>query len=103
MSDMEQRLQVLGIIGRIRDSFIGASYVYTNGSCIKFAMILQEIFPDGSILYDSNHAIFELGGECYDINGYAMKTSSHIPIEDYGTLKYYDLMNMSFNMLDEMD
>ena len=103
MSDISTSLKVLSVIARIRDSFVGASHVYTNGSCIKFAMILQEIFPDGSIFYDSNHAIFELDGEYYDINGYARKTSSHIPIEDYGTLKCYDLMSMSFNMLDEMD
>ena len=103
MSDISTSLKVLSVISRIRDSFVGASHVYTNGSCIKFAMILQEIFPDGSIFYDSNHAIFELEGEYYDINGYARKTSSHIPIEDYGTLKCYDLMSMSFNMLDEMD
>ena len=103
MSDISTSLKVLSVISRIRDSFVGASHVYTNGSCIKFAMILQEVFPDGSIFYDSNHAIFELEGEYYDINGYARKTSSHIPIEDYGTLKCYDLMSMSFNMLDEMD
>ena len=103
MSDISTSLKVLSVISRIRDSFVGASHVYTNGSCIKFAMILQEIFPDGSIFYDSNHAIFELEGEYYDINGYARKTSSHIPIEDYGTLKCYDLMSMSFNMFDEMD
>lgn len=101
MSDISTNIMVLGVISRIRDSFVGASYVYTNGSCIKFAMILQEIFPEGSIFYDSNHAIFELEGEYYDINGYARKTSSHIPIEDYGTLKCYDLMNMAFNMLEE--
>ena len=101
MSDISTSLKVLSVISRIRESFVGASHVYTNGSCIKFAMILQEIFPDGSIFYDSNHAIFELEGEYYDINGYARKTSSHIPIEDYGTLKCYDLMNMAFNMLEE--
>ena len=101
MSDISTNIMVLGVISRIRDSFVGASYVYANGSCIKFAMILQEIFPEGSIFYDSNHAIFELEGEYYDINGYARKTSSHIPIEDYGTLKCYDLMNMAFNMLEE--
>ena len=101
MSDISTSLKVLSVISRIRDSFVGASHVYTNGSCIKFAMILQEIFPDGSIFYDPNHARFELEGEYYDINGYARKTSSHIPIEDYGTLKCYDLMNMAFNMLEE--
>ena len=101
MSDISTSLKVLSVISRIRDSFVGASHVYTNGSCIKFAMILQEIFPEGSIFYDSNHAIFELEGEYYDINGYARKTSSHIPIEDNGTLKCYDLMSMAFNMLEE--
>ena len=52
--------EILKIIERIRDSFDGSIEVYTQGSCVKFAMILKEIFPQGNILYNSDHAIFIL-------------------------------------------
>lgn len=91
--------QILKVIERIRDSFEGSVEVYTKGSCVKFAMILKEIFPQGIILWDMNHAIFELDGKCYDINGIANKTDNHIPIQDYGILQAYDSMNLKFNLL----
>ena len=54
--------EILKVIERIRDSFDGSVEVYTQGSCVKFAMILKEIFPQGNILYNSDHAIFILEG-----------------------------------------
>ncbi len=87
---------ILKVIERIRTSFGESEKVYTQGSCIKFSMILLEIYPKGKILYDSDHAIFELDGKCYDITGEVAKTENHIPIEEYGLLKAYDLMNMKY-------
>lgn len=87
---------VLKVIERIRDSFDDSVEVYTKGSCVKFAMILKEIFPQGVILYDMNHAIFELDNNYYDINGFAEKTDNHIPLEEYGILKAYDSMNLKY-------
>ena len=57
--------EILKVIERIRDSFDGSIEVYTQGSCVKFAMILKEIFPQGNILYNSDHAIFILEGRIY--------------------------------------
>lgn len=94
----ESRIAILSLIDRIASSFIGSSIIYTRGSCIKFAMILLEVFPEGKILYDCNHALFMLDGECYDINGEAKKNDRHIPIEDYGPLKMYELMKLSANI-----
>jgi hypothetical protein len=87
---------ILKIIVRIRESFPNSVEVYTRGSCVKFAMILKEIFPQGDILYDSNHAIFELDNRYYDINGFAVKNKNHIKLEEYGILMAYDLMNMKY-------
>lgn len=87
-------MKILQIIERIRTSFTDAEKVYTQGSCIKFAMILKEIYPQGEILYDSDHAIFALNGNYYDITGETTKTKNHIPIEEYGLLQMYDLMNL---------
>lgn len=90
-----ENILVSKIIERIRTSFDNSFEVYTSGSCVKFCMILKEIFPKGKILYDCNHAIFELNNLCYDITVEVAKVS-HIPIEEYGILKAYDLMNLKY-------
>lgn len=89
---------VLKFIELIRDSFEGADYVYTHGSCTKLAMILKYIFPEGEIYTDLNHSIFEYDGKFYDINGFAEKTKNYVPILDFGVLKAYDLMSNKFKM-----
>jgi hypothetical protein len=96
---MGEHLRILKVIDRIRDSFEGAAEVYTNGSCVKLAMILLEIFPQGKILYDGNHAIFEHGDCCYDINGIAEKTEDHFSLREYGILEIYDLMVIKYNII----
>lgn len=94
--DVEE-IRLLKVIQRIRDSFHGAELVYTNGSCVKFAMILKEIFPQGDILYDLSHAVFELNGRCYDITGLTTKTEFHQKIEEFGILHAYDSMNLKYD------
>lgn len=89
---------ILKIIERIRNSFDGSVEVYTQGSCIKFAMILKEIFPHGSILYNSDHAIFLLDERCYDITGEVERNSGYILLEAYGTNQMYDLMNLKYSI-----
>lgn len=90
--------QLEDLISQIRDSFDGSIEVYTKGSCIKFCMILQTVFPNGVILYNSDHAIFELNGRFYDITGEVDKLPSHIPIEQYGLLKCYELMSLKYSI-----
>ena len=92
-------LEILKTIGLIRESFDDSVKVFTEGSCVKFCMILQHLYPDGSILYDMNHAIFQYGHNCFDINGYTTKTLNHIPLEAYGLLKSYEIMNLKYNKL----
>ena len=58
----DPKVKVLAVIKRIRESFDDSVKVYTEGSCVKFAMILKEIFPSGEIYYNSHHAIFFKGG-----------------------------------------
>lgn len=102
LKDISLEIKVLKVIRRIRESFPGAESVYSQGSCIKFAMILQEIYPSGQILYDSDHAIFELNGCYYDIKGHAVKSDNHIPLNEYGLNEIYDLMSLSYPFLSDM-
>jgi hypothetical protein len=92
------RSEIIKTIKLIRDSFDGSVEVYSKGSCIKFAMILKHLYPNGTILYDSNHAIFKFDEYFYDINGEVEKNKNHIPLEEYGILHSYDLMNLKFKM-----
>jgi hypothetical protein len=87
---MHNHVQILEFIRLQRESIDGAEIAYTQGSCIRFAMILQYVFHGGVILYDQNHAIYEYEGLCYDINGIAKK-GDHKP-----------LINMGINALDKI-
>lgn len=93
-----QNKQLEDLITQIRDSFNGSVEVYTKGSCIKFCMILKTVYPKGVILYNSDHAIFELNNRYYDITGEVVKLPSHLPIEEYGILKCYELMNLKYSI-----
>lgn len=89
---------ILRTIELVRESFDGSEIVYTQGSCIKFAMILKHIYPKGEILYDLSHSIFEYDSKYYDINGFAQKNDCHIPIQDYGVLAAHKLMNLKYSI-----
>lgn len=89
---------IIKLIELIRDSFGGSTIVYTMGSCTKFAMILKYLYPQGEILSDHLHTIFEYNGNCYDINGYAEKTDAHKPITDWGLLRAYDWMTSRYEI-----
>lgn len=90
--------EILKTIELIRTSFTGAEIVFNQGSCVKLAMILKHIYPEGKILYDLDHAIFEYGDNFFDINGFANKTEKHVPIQDYGILSANTSMNLSFDI-----
>ncbi|MGL6008484.1 MAG: hypothetical protein ACRC1D_03430 [Culicoidibacterales bacterium] len=77
-----QHEHILKTISIIRDSFDKSVDVYTKGSCYRFAKLLKHIYPQGQILYDSSHAIFECQNKCYDITG-EVKKARHISIENY--------------------
>lgn len=59
------------IIEAIRNSFIGASQVYTNGSCVMFYFVLKSIFPKAMPYWskEQKHMITKIGNKYYDING----------------------------------
>ena len=94
---MENVNHILKTIDLIRDSFSNSVNVYTKGSCVKFAMILKHLYPEGDIYYDMDHAIFKYGCNYYDINGFAQKNDGHIPLIEYGLLVAYDIMNLKYN------
>lgn len=91
-----EHIQILSVIKSIRESFPAASKVYTEGSCIQFAIILNTIWPKGVVLYDCNHAIFEYDNMTFDINGIAKKEEGHIPIMEYGLVALNNLLKLEY-------
>lgn len=92
---------VLKTVELIRDSFVGSEIVYTEGSCVKLAMILKHIYPAGKILYNEIecHAIFEYDGRYFDINGFAKSNKDYEPIEKLDLLTMYQIMGMKYSKI----
>jgi hypothetical protein len=59
---------ILDFIKSVRESFGGAEFVYTNGSCYKFARMLQSIYG-GEVVDRAAHQVLLLDGRLYDITG----------------------------------
>lgn len=64
-------VQPLVLIETIRQSFVGAEQVYTQGSCIMFYMILKAVYPNARPYWnaESRHMITKIGSKYYDITG----------------------------------
>lgn len=81
---------VLSLIKSFRDCFPNAVEICTKGKCIQFALILNNIYKEGEIYWDEDHAHFVLDGHHFDITG-EVKPSGE-PIENYGILKIQKLL-----------
>jgi hypothetical protein len=45
--------------------------------CYRFANVLETIFPEGEIYYNSNHCITKIGDDFYDIDGLVKLDEDH--------------------------
>lgn len=73
---------ILSFIKTIRDSFEGSELIYTHGSCFKFYLILEKVFPSAEPFYDEDHVITKIGNRFYDITG-EVKCEGHLPMFEY--------------------
>ncbi|NQY82465.1 MAG: hypothetical protein HRT36_05470 [Alphaproteobacteria bacterium] len=62
---------ILHFIATIRESFPRAGYIYTNGGCYRFGLILKAAFPGARLFYDelAGHVYTKIGRLYYDIFG----------------------------------
>lgn len=88
--------EVLALIQRIRESFDDSVKVYTEGSCVRFAMILKQVFKKGEVVWNEDHAAYHLNGHYYDITG-DIENKNFIPIIDYGILKVDSLLKLKYS------
>lgn len=53
--------------------------------CLKFHLLLREVFPEaGDLYYNSNHVLTPIGGKFYDIDGEQELTPDFLPFSDFG-------------------
>lgn len=78
------RQEVLYFISLIRNSHELISKIFTNGSCLYFALILKNRFPSAQIYYNSDHVITKISDRYYDITGEVHPREFYLPISKYG-------------------
>lgn len=90
-------IDILDFISMVRESFVGAEEVYLNGSCVQFSLILQKLYPEGIVLYDGNHSIFQLYDKCFDITG-CVEKGSHIELDtdNFGLDELKRILNLRY-------
>lgn len=93
---MERYKEILNLIKVIRESFPNAVEVYTKGSCVRFALILKTIYPDGDIYWNEDHAIFKLDNHFYDITG-EVASDGHTNLEEWGILHINKVLQLRYN------
>lgn len=74
---------ILKLINAIRNSNENANYIYKNGECYNFALILRSMF-DGEIYYSRimGHVWFKYKNKFYDIDGPCLKPPKDLyPLE----------------------
>jgi short subunit dehydrogenase-like uncharacterized protein len=81
---MSRLHEVLNLIEIIRDSFPNSIEVYTKGSCVQFALILNTVYPKGEIYYNVDHAVFELDNHYFDITGEITIDKYYKKLSEYG-------------------
>jgi len=74
--------RILKVIKTIRESIKGAEYIYTNGSCFQFFLILNSIVPEAEAYYDSDHVITKINGRYYDITG-EVECTNHLSMKEH--------------------
>ena len=111
LTDTQKIKLINAIIAQVVDIFTNNFYhifeedadiAFSTGGCESLAIILKELFPEGEILYDSNHSVFSLCGKYFDINGshdegrYANDGSSGFyPISDWTKKEFAPIIGYS--------
>ena len=65
---------------------------WTSGNCYYFAVILQEAFPDGRIVYEpvEGHFMYKYNGCLYDWTGRVLEHFTADEIIDWNSYSHYD-------------
>jgi hypothetical protein len=92
--------KILKFIKTVRESVKGMEFVYTNGSCYQFYLILKSIIPEAESWYDSDHVITKIGERFYDITG-EVKCENHLNMDEHYPDTDLRNVRMKFNLFDD--
>ena len=92
-------MRILSFIRTIRNSFGGADYVYTKGSCYQFYKILKQVFPEAKAYYNINHVITKIGSKFYDITG-EVKCDGHLLVDEHFSHKRLNRLKFKVEIFD---
>ena len=69
--DKSDRIKLINLISSIRSSHCDMVYLYTEGQCYNFALILRGQFPGGELWYShkEGHMYYYIYSRWYDIRG----------------------------------
>ena len=93
---MDTHIKILNLIEIIRESFPKAIEVYTKGSCVQFALILNTIYPSGEIYYNMDHAVFRLNNHFYHILGEIEIDDTYIRLTEYGIPQLNKILQLKY-------
>lgn len=76
--------KILKLINSIKNSNENATFIYKNGKCYQFALILKSQF-DGDIFYSEQigHVWFKFENKFYDIDGVCLNVPKDIKFLDH--------------------
>lgn len=100
---MSQYNEILDLIRLIRESFPYAEKVYTQGGCVRFALILKKVYPEGDIIWNEDHSVFRLDGHYFDITGEVDGGNFKNKLVDFGILKIKKILELSYQNPKQLD
>ena len=71
LKPFKKRDEIVKFIGLIRNSFVGAEVVYSEGSCFQLYKIIAYVWPEAIPWHyaSAGHVYTEIDGRYYDIKG----------------------------------
>ncbi len=91
--------QILKFIKSIRESIIGAEFIYKNGSCYQFYLILKSIIPEAKAYYNVDHCITKIADRYYDIGG-EVECTNHHSVDEYYDHKELKKLKFKIHIFD---
>jgi len=88
---------ILAFIKRIRESFPNAVKVYSQGSCIQFALILKQAYSKGEVCWNEDHGAYFFNDHYYDITG-EIENDDFIPLSEYDILQVDNILKLRYKI-----
>lgn len=78
------RMEIEKFLKELRECFPDgiAKKVFTEGSCARLSFMLKEMYPEGDVMWNEDHATFRYQGRLYDITG-EVQDENYLKLEEH--------------------